>query len=174
MNRVLFSSQTDSWSTPPDFFAKVVAEFGPFDLDPCATAENAKAPKYYTREQDGLTQPWYGKMWVNPPYGRGKRGAGPWVARAALEAGKDTLEMTKKRIVRRLELAMFGYPGLAQYRPELVAMLLPARTDTAWWHDYVIPYASEIRFLRGRLKFGTSRNSAPFPSALVIFRRGNS
>jgi hypothetical protein len=53
----------------------------------------------------------------------------------------------------------------------LVVMLLPARTDTRWWHDYVIPYASEIRFIRGRLKFGGAKNSAPFPSALVIFRR---
>ena len=49
-----------------------------------------------------------------------------------------------------------------------VVCLLPARTDTAWWHDYVAH--GEIRFLRGRLKFGGSKNSAPFPSALVIFR----
>lgn len=50
-----------------------------------------------------------------------------------------------------------------------VACLLPARTDTRWWHEWVIPYA-EVRFLRGRLKFGGSNNWAPFPSALVIFR----
>lgn len=52
---------------------------------------------------------------------------------------------------------------------ELVVCLLPARTDTAWWHDYCM--RGEVRFLRGRLKFGNSKNSAPFPSALVIFKR---
>ena len=48
-------------------------------------------------------------------------------------------------------------------------MLVPARTDTAWWHDWVVGYATEIRFVRGRLKFGGSKNSAPFPSAIVIY-----
>lgn len=50
-----------------------------------------------------------------------------------------------------------------------VVCLLPARTDTAWWHDYVMH--GEITFLRGRLKFGNSKNSAPFPSAIVVFRK---
>lgn len=50
----------------------------------------------------------------------------------------------------------------------LVACLVPARTDTAWWHEYAMK--GEIRFIRGRLKFGGSQNSAPFPSAVVIFR----
>jgi site-specific DNA-methyltransferase (adenine-specific) len=45
---------------------------------------------------------------------------------------------------------------------------LPARTDTAWWHDYVIK--GDVTFLRGRLKFGGHKNSAPFPSAIVIFK----
>lgn len=51
-----------------------------------------------------------------------------------------------------------------------VVCLLPSRTDTAWWHDYCLK--GEIRFLRGRLKFSNSKNSAPFPSVIVIFRRG--
>ena len=50
----------------------------------------------------------------------------------------------------------------------MVVMLLPARTDTAWFHDYVME-ATEIRFIRGRLKFGDAVNSAPFPSMVVIF-----
>jgi phage N-6-adenine-methyltransferase len=50
-----------------------------------------------------------------------------------------------------------------------VVCLLPLRGDTRWWHDYVIPYA-EVRYLKGRLKFGRCKNSAPFPSAVVIFR----
>jgi phage N-6-adenine-methyltransferase len=143
MNPVHFSSETDNWSTPQDFFDKVAAEFGPFDLDPCADATNAKAPKFYTREDDGLSRYWRGKVWVNPPYGRG---IGKWV-----------------------ELAARAVNGLCT--ADLVVMLLPARTDTKWWHDYVIPHASEIRFIKGRLKFGGARNSAPFPSALVVFRR---
>ncbi len=53
-----------------------------------------------------------------------------------------------------------------------VVMLLPARTDTKWFHDFIYGKA-EIRFVRGRLKFGGSKNSAPFPSMVVIFRREN-
>lgn len=52
----------------------------------------------------------------------------------------------------------------------IVVCLIPARTDTRWWHDYVIGRADEIRFIRGRLKFGNQVNSAPFPSAVVIYR----
>lgn len=76
-------------------------------------------------------------MWLNPPYGRT---IGAWIRKAYEEAQKpDTL----------------------------VAMLLPARTDTAWFHDYCVK--GEIEFLRGRLKFGGSKNSAPFPSMIVVF-----
>ena len=141
----LLSSKTDEWSTPQSHFAKWNEEFGPFDLDPCATAENAKAPKYYTREQDGLKQTWEGKVWVNPPYGRK---IDEWVGKAFRSVNY--------------------YP---QPTADLVVMLLPARTDTRWFQDFCIEYASEIRFIRGRLKFGGAVNSAPFPSALVIFKR---
>ena len=51
-----------------------------------------------------------------------------------------------------------------------VVCLIPSRTDTKYWHDYIFKYASEIRFIKGRLKFGNSENSAPFPSALIIFK----
>ncbi len=50
-----------------------------------------------------------------------------------------------------------------------IVFLIPSRTDTQWWHEYVMK-ADEIRFIRGRLKFSGSKNSAPFPSAIVIFR----
>ena len=53
-----------------------------------------------------------------------------------------------------------------------VVCLVPARTDTKWWHDYAMK-ASEIRFVKGRLKFGDSKNSAPFPSAIIVFRKNN-
>lgn len=56
----------------------------------------------------------------------------------------------------------------AQGGAQIVVCLLPARTDTRWWHDYIQDKA-EVRFIKGRLKFGDSKNSAPFPSAIVIF-----
>jgi site-specific DNA-methyltransferase (adenine-specific) len=56
------------------------------------------------------------------------------------------------------------------HEAKLAVFLIPSRTDTRWMHEVVLPYASEIRFLRGRLKFGGSKNPAPFPSMLVIFR----
>ncbi len=56
---------------------------------------------------------------------------------------------------------------------ELAVFLIPARTDTRWFHDIVIPHAQEIRFLRGRLKFGDAKNCAPFPSMVVVFRRAS-
>jgi len=138
-NEVMFSSKTCEWETPQAFFDALNDEFH-FDLDVCATAENAKCPQYFTKEQDGLSQQWHGRCWMNPPYGRE---IGKWVRRA-------------------YESAMTG--GC-----QLVCCLLPARTDTAWWHDYCMN--GEIRFVRGRLKFGGSRNSAPFPSAVVIFKK---
>lgn len=100
----LFSSATPEWATPQDLYNALDAEFG-FELDPCATDANHKAPKYYTKEDDGLAQDW-GKLrtFINPPYGRE---IGKWVRRAR-------------------EHAEGG--GLA-------VALLPARTDTAWWGD---------------------------------------
>jgi phage N-6-adenine-methyltransferase len=133
---VHFSSASDEWATPPDFFAKCAEEFGSFDLDVCASAENYKAPRFFTKEHDGLTQDWRGRVWMNPPYGRT---IATWMRKA-------------------YESAQAG---------ALVVCLVPSRTDTAWWHDYAAK--GEVRFIRGRLKFGGHHNSAPFPSALVIF-----
>lgn len=110
-----------------------------FTLDVCATPENAKCDKFYTEEQDGLKHPWKGTVWCNPPYGRG---IGQWVRRALF----------------------------ASVSGSTVVMLLPARTDTKWFHDYIYKRNNvEIRFIRGRLKFGGSKNSAPFPSMVVVF-----
>lgn len=155
MNGVHYSSKSDNWATPTDFFRKVEAEFGLFDLDPCADGTNYKSSCFYTAGDDGLEFEWFGRVWCNPPYGRG---IGKWVERAV-----DAAFFHK--LLRRDEMVL-SYA-------DLVVMLLPARTDTKWWHDYVIPHASEIRFIRGRLKFGGAKNSAPFPSALVIFRQAS-
>jgi phage N-6-adenine-methyltransferase len=78
MTLVHFSSATDLWSTPPDFFSALDRVFH-FTLDACATAENAKCARFYTREQDGLAQPWTGNVWCNPPYGRT---IGKWMRKA--------------------------------------------------------------------------------------------
>ena len=135
---LMFSSKTDLWETPQDLFDKLNNEFQ-FTLDVCATPENAKCDKFYTKEQDGLKHPWKGTVWCNPPYGRV---IGQWVRRALF----------------------------ASVSGSTVVMLLPARTDTKWFHDYIYKRNNvEIRFIRGRLKFGGSKNSAPFPSMVVVF-----
>jgi phage N-6-adenine-methyltransferase len=79
MNRILFSSHTDEWATPPDFFTKMARRYGPFDLDVCALPDNAKCPHYFTPEVDGLKKPWRGRCWCNPPYGKT---IGRWVRKA--------------------------------------------------------------------------------------------
>ena len=66
---VHFSSGSNSWETPQGLFDKLKEEFH-FELDVCATAENAKCKKYYSPEEDGLKQEWRGICWMNPPYGR--------------------------------------------------------------------------------------------------------
>ncbi len=76
--QVLFSSKTDMWETPQDFFDGLNAEFK-FDVDVCATDSNAKCTKYYTKEQDALSKDWNGVCWCNPPYGRE---VGKWVEKA--------------------------------------------------------------------------------------------
>lgn len=138
--KVMFSSQSDQWATPQDFFDALDAEFH-FSLDVCALPENAKCKNYFTPEIDGLSQPWKGRVWCNPPYGRE---IGQWVRRA--------------------------YFAAVSGGAEVVVMLLPARTDTRWFHEYIYNKA-EIRFVKGRLKFGDSNNSAPFPSMVVVFRK---
>lgn len=135
---VHFTSDSVEWATPIEFFRLLDSEFS-FELDVCATEENAKCAKYYTKAEDGLSQSWEGVCWCNPPYGRE---IARWVEKA-------------------METAMLGQGT--------VVCLLPARTDTKWWHD-IVSKSSEVRFVKGRLWFGGHANSAPFPSAVVIFR----
>jgi phage N-6-adenine-methyltransferase len=69
---------SDCWGTPPEMVREMEAEFGPFELDPCATPETAKAPKFYTVFDNGLLLPWRGRVWLNPPYSDPT----PWLQRA--------------------------------------------------------------------------------------------
>ena len=137
INKGLFTSNTDMWATPLDFFIKLNEEFN-FETDVCAIESNAKCKKFFTPEMDGLKQEWTGVCWMNPPYGRG---IGEWLKKA-------------------YESSLNG---------ATVVCLIPSRTDTKWWHDYCMK--GEVRLVKGRLKFGDSKNSAPFPSAVVIFSK---
>ena len=112
-----------------------------FNTDVCATSQTKKCAHFYSKEEDGLKQTWKGTCWMNPPYGRVIK---DWVKKAYT----STL-----------------------YEADKVVCLLPARTDTAWWHDFIIPHAAEVRFLRGRVKFSNSKAGAPFPSAIVVFKK---
>lgn len=132
----MFSSKTDLWSTPQDLFDDLDRVYR-FDVDVCATPENAKCATFYTLEQDGLAQDWRGTCWLNPPYGRE---IGKWVEKARRSADENGAT---------------------------VVCLLPARTDTRWWHEHCS--LGHITFIKGRLKFGGSKNGAPFPSAIVVF-----
>jgi len=136
-NELMFSSETDQWSTPIDFFNKLNKVFN-FQTDVCADEKNKKCRHYYCIDQDGLTQEWEGNCWMNPPYGRE---IGKWVEKAYVSSKNNGAT---------------------------IVCLLPARTDTRWWHDYC--QNADVTFIKGRLKFGDAVNSAPFPSALVVFR----
>ena len=131
-----FSSKSNEWTTPKDFYENLNKEFN-FTLDPCATKDNYKCKKFYTKDDDGLTKDWSQEIvFMNPPYGREIK---HWIKKAYDESLKGAV----------------------------VVCLIPARTDTSYWHNYCMK--GEIRFIKGRLKF-SNKNSAPFPSALVIFK----
>lgn len=149
--KVHFSAKTPVWGTPQYVFDALHEEFH-FDLDVCALPENTKCEKFFSPEDNGLEQSWLQHtVWCNPPYGREIQ---DWVRRAVF----DTALSVK-----------------ADDTPKTtVVMLLPARTDTKWWHNYVMRYAKEVRFIKGRLKFEGATSSAPFPSCIVVFNSEHS
>ena len=142
INSGIMSSKTPIWGTPADLFAEITAQCGAFDLDVCAIADNAKADRYFDPSVNGLAQEWAGRVWCNPPYGSG---IGDWIDHgmaAAACGGAD------------------------------VVFLVPARVDTKWFWRL---RRADIFFLPGRLKFvgaDGGGESAPFPSAVVLARRG--
>ena len=137
---LMFSSKEECWETPQDFFDELDEEFH-FTVDVCADQSNHKCVRYYTEKKDGLQQSWQGEVvWCNPPYGRK---IGKWVEKSFDEVYKNGCK--------------------------IAVLLLPARTETKWFHDFVL-HRAEIRFIKGRLKFGGSKYNAPFPSMVVVFR----
>jgi phage N-6-adenine-methyltransferase len=137
---LMFSSKSDEWGTPRDLYDELNRVFK-FTLDPCSTAANAKCDNFYTLEEDGLSKDWGGNtVFVNPPYTRGA--IGKWIKKAHDESKKPNTT---------------------------VVCLIPSRTDTKYWHEYCMK-ASHVHFIKGRLKFeGVVDNSAPFPSAIIVF-----
>jgi len=138
------SATSETWTTPKEFLEPLYNVFGAFDLDPCSPTSNSrtapvKAKVYYTQDDDGLLLPWFGIVFMNPPYGRSIH---HWTAKAKSE--------------------------VEQGNAELVVGLIPARPDTIYWHRDVAGSAS-IFFLKGRLKFGNVEQVAPFPSCLVVW-----
>lgn len=137
----MFSSNDMTWETPQWLFDKLDKEFH-FTFDVCASANNTKCNKYWNVEQDALKHNWAANKEVYWMNPPYGREVGVWIEKAYNESLKGAT----------------------------VVCLIPSRTDTKYWHDYCMK-ASEIRFIKGRLKFGDSKNSAPFPSAIVIFNR---
>lgn len=140
LNGSLFSSNSDEWATPDNIYNELNNEFG-FNLDVCATDDNHKCERYFTKAENGLEQTWGGyRVFCNPPYSK----IADWVKKAYYEAIKPNT---------------------------LVVLLIPARTDTKYFQEYIY-HRSEIRFIKGRLHFNNSKAGAPFPSMIVIFRAG--
>ena len=140
MTKGLTSTGNIVAETPKYLFDKISSIFN-FSLDVCALPENAKCESYYTPKDDGLSKPWRGGVWCNPPYGRE---ISSWVRKAYEESQKE-------------------------YN-SFVLMLLPARTDTKWWWDWVQGKAT-LFFIKGRVKFGDHNVGAPFPSVLALYMK---
>jgi phage N-6-adenine-methyltransferase len=152
----MFSSQSSEWRTPKELYDRLNKVFK-FDLDPCTTEDNPLGTRYYyTMETDGLNSQWpkdVESVFINPPYNKEIE---TWLQKAMLEFNR------------------------ARQNIKYIVFLLPARTDTRWFHDYIYTPVSiqgnplpkiQIRFLKGRLKFTNSKNSAPFPSMICIFHK---
>lgn len=138
MNSVHFSSKTNEWTTPQDLFEKLNNIFH-FTLDPCCTRETAKCSRYFTIDDDGLSKSWHREIvFMNPPYGDE---IGRWMRKAYRES---------------------------QWTPTPVVCLIPARTDTEFWHGQVMK-AHYVHLVKGHIHFGSSEAGAPFPSAIVVF-----
>src|ERR1035437_7030314 len=139
----MVSSKTNEWATPSKLFNYLNKEFN-FTLDPCCTHENAKCVKHYTMEDNGLSKSWYNEVvFINPPYGGHTK---EWLEKVEKESHENNA---------------------------VCVCLIVSATDRSYWHDNICQKSQEIRFMRGRVKFGTSKETAPFASALVIFTPKN-
>lgn len=150
---LMFSKASDEWSTPQETYDALDREFG-FDYDAAGSRENRKRLLYFGLDhvdpglRDALAVPWdeWGDtFWLNPPYSKCRE----FIGKAAAEARNGCT----------------------------VVCLVPSRTDTRWWHEHVWDAEKhqprpgvEVRFIKGRLKFGGAEAGAPFPSVVIVFR----
>ena len=143
INKGIMSSDSNEWYTPNYIVAFIESEYGKINIDPCAASTTSIGEVNYTIDDDGLSKEWDKEVvFVNPPYGSEIK---EWVKKSYKEQQKHN---------------------------NIVILLIPARTDTTYWHWWIFPHYSEIYFLKGRIKFETTEGegeSAPFPSALVVF-----
>lgn len=137
-----FESRKQEWTTPQDLFDVLNQEFK-FTFDLAADQTNTKCTKFYNEKDDALKQEWKGICWLNPPYGSKKYKLENWIKKAASEVNKHD---------------------------STVVMLIPARTNTKWWHTYCMT-AFEVRFICGRPKFGGATHGLPQPLALIVFKK---
>jgi phage N-6-adenine-methyltransferase len=135
-NSILFSSKSEEWNTPPAIVNRTKSVLGTIELDPCWNSESpVRADRVYTKQDDGLVHPWEGKIYMNPPYGR--------------------------EVVKWVDKLLAEYR--AQRTTEAV-VLIPARTDTKWFHKF---RDFPVCCIKGRLRFSESKNAATFPSAVI-------
>ena len=138
-----FDSAKQDWETPQSLFDKLNSEFH-FDIDLAADINNAKCKNFLSKKDDALNAHWSGVCWLNPPYGNTARNKiSAWVEKAHRESQKHNC---------------------------IVVMLVPARTNTKWWHKYCM-VASEVRFICGRPKFGKAIHGLPQPLAIIVFKK---
>lgn len=137
-----FGSKKQEWTTPDNFYKLLNDEFN-FEWDLAASETNTKCNKYFDINSNGLSQNWEGVCWLNPPYGDNKYKLLDWIKKAYKESQKDNCT---------------------------VVMLIPARTNTKWWHNYCMN-SCEVRFICGRPKFGDAKHGLPLPLAIIIFRK---
>jgi hypothetical protein len=121
---------SDHYATPKCLYRQLNQEFS-FSFDPCPLRCSF----------NGLALPWYGNIYVNPPY--------------------SNIEPFIRKGITELDLG----------RAKAVVFLLPVRSDTRYWHELILPGANELRFIKGRLNFNESKCPAPFPSVLIVFRQ---
>jgi len=138
-----FDSSRQDWTTPQWLFDHLDFLYQ-YEFDLAADSENAKCKRFFSEQEDALSQDWtyLGRCWLNPPYGgNGKNSLKRWVQKAYESAKWPTCH---------------------------ISMLMPARTNTVWWHDYCMK-ARMIWLIKGRPKFGDAKYGLPQPLAVVMF-----
>ena len=147
--KAIMTSDKQDWETPQELFDNLNNEFD-FELDAFASDKNAKCKHFFTEQDDALQQDWteYKSIFINPPYTSK-------VQDEVLKKINDTISSNWRGVI---------------------VLLIPARTDTKRWHDYIFNKADDIRFIKGRLRFeidGVPRGSSTFPSAVIVYDSRN-